>query len=80
MTPRLEKLKWRARRGMLELDTLFSGFLARCGSQLSEEQLRNFERLLELEDQTLFDAFSGKIELENKQLDQLFTHIKQQKY
>ncbi|MCW8965019.1 MAG: succinate dehydrogenase assembly factor 2 [Gammaproteobacteria bacterium] len=65
MRPEVQKLLWRSRRGMLELDTLFRGYLLRHGEQMDAQQLAEFESLLELQDQTLFDAYAGKCELEN---------------
>jgi antitoxin CptB len=49
------RLRWRARRGMLENDLLVSRFLDRYLSELSEAELRAFDQLLELPDQELFE-------------------------
>jgi len=77
MKPEIQKLMWRSRRGMLELDTLFRQYLLSYGEQMNQKELLNFESLLELQDQTLFEAFSGKRKLDNRQHQQLFDHIKQ---
>ena len=50
---------------MLELDTLFRRYLLQHGEQLDDQQLNTLESLLELQDQTLFDAYAGKCALEN---------------
>ena len=76
MRPEIHKLLWRSRRGMLELDTLFRQYLLENGEQMNNEQLLDFESLLELQDQTLFDAFSGKCMLGDKRHQQLFDSMK----
>ena len=57
---------------------LFGEYLQAHGNKMSEKQLLDIQRLLELQDQTLFDAFSGKARLKDEQLQRLFTYIKQQ--
>jgi len=76
MQAEVQKLLWRSRRGMLELDTLFRGYLVQHGEHMNEQQLADFESLLELQDQTLFDAYAGKCELENKGHQQLMEAMK----
>ena len=71
MRSEVQKLLWRSRRGMLELDILFRTYLQHHGEQFDEQQIADFESLLELQDQTLFDAYSGKSELHNPVLQQL---------
>jgi len=77
MMSEIQKLMWRSRRGMLELDTLFRQYLLSYGEQMNQKELQDFESLLELQDQTLFEAFSGKRKLDNIQHQQLFDTIKQ---
>lgn len=52
---RKRRLQWRCRRGMLELDELFLGFLAQGYDPLSEAERDTFERMLESKDQDLLD-------------------------
>jgi len=77
MSPAIQKLLWRSRRGMLELDILLRGYLIQYGEKLNEQQLDLFESMLELQDQTLFDAYAGKRELENELHQQLLLRIMQ---
>lgn len=49
------RLRWHCRRGMLELDILLGNFLENQFSQLSEVEQKNFERLLDCQDQELFN-------------------------
>lgn len=52
--PDLNRLRWKCRRGMLELDLLLAQFLASGIDQLTDEQLHAFSQLLDLEDQELW--------------------------
>ena len=75
MKPEVQKLLWRSRRGMLELDKLFRTYLEQHGDVLDDHQLEQFTLLLEYQDQDLFDAFSGKRSLPDEKLDRLFTEM-----
>lgn len=50
----LNRLRWHCRRGMLELDLVLARFLETRFATLDTAQLREFERLLDLEDQELW--------------------------
>ena len=50
---------------------LFRNYLMMQGEHLDDEQLAEFESMLELQDQTLFDAYSGKSQLPSPSLQQL---------
>ncbi|MBI4756314.1 MAG: succinate dehydrogenase assembly factor 2 [Betaproteobacteria bacterium] len=54
------RLRWHCRRGLLELDLVFTRFLDRHFDRLDEEQLKVLERLLAHEDQDLWDIISGR--------------------
>ena len=61
MDPRsVERLKWRSRRGLLELDLVFERFWAGAGVQLTEAEAVVLERLLMLPDNDLLDLVMGK--------------------
>lgn len=53
------RLRWRCRRGMLELDILLEEFLHRGYAALDERQQSDFERLLALPDQELLEYLLG---------------------
>ncbi len=76
MRSEVQKLLWRSRRGMLELDALFRKYLMEQGEQLSDEQLSQLGKLLAYQDQDLFDAFSGKKSLPDPALDRYFCEIR----
>jgi len=55
-----QRLLWRSRRGMLELDILLSDFIYDQYERLGPEQLRAFVRLLDYPDAVLFDLLMEK--------------------
>jgi antitoxin CptB len=50
----INRMRWAARRGMLELDLLLEPFAATQYARLSESDRRSFQRLMGCEDQDLF--------------------------
>ncbi len=72
----MERLRWRCRRGMLELDLLLQGFLDRGYSQLDDVQKRLFVSLLELPDQTLIEYLLGSSEIEQKEFVDVIERIR----
>jgi succinate dehydrogenase flavin-adding protein (antitoxin of CptAB toxin-antitoxin module) len=56
----LERMKWRSRRGLLELDLVFERFWAADGAKLDEKQAAALEKLLALPDNDLLDLVMGK--------------------
>ena len=56
----LERARWRCRRRMLELDIVLLRFLDRYYLQLNSQQLEQFERLLDLPDNDLWDLITGR--------------------
>ncbi len=55
-----ERARWRCRRGMLELDIVLQRFMDRHYRQLDEAGLRQFERLLALPDNDLWDLICAR--------------------
>lgn len=72
-----ERLRWRCRRGLLELDIILQRFLDRYYAQLDESQLKTFETLLSLPDNELWDIISAKKETANKNIKPLLTLLQQ---
>ena len=71
-----EKLKWRSRRSMLELDLFFERFiLTGRFEQLSEEELNAYQQLLELDDGDLLLLFQGKYIHDDKLMQQVIDKI-----
>ena len=59
--PDLNRLRWHCRRGMLELDMVLARFLDAQYARLSASQQQEFERLLALEDQALWQRIRGEM-------------------
>ena len=53
-------MKWRSRRGLLELDIVFERFWAREGTKLTDREARALEALLQLPDNDLLDLVMGR--------------------
>jgi antitoxin CptB len=56
----LARLKWRCRRGLLELDIVLGRFVEREYENLDEAGKIAFDVLLDLPDTVLWDRISGK--------------------
>jgi antitoxin CptB len=56
----LERLKWRTRRGLLELDLVFQRYWKANGGSMAEGEARALERLLALPDNDLLDLVMGR--------------------
>ena len=67
----LNRLRWRCRRGMLELDLLLLPFFDEVYRELSAERQQAFILLLEQEDPDLLQWFSRKSEPEDPSLQAL---------
>ncbi len=57
---RVKKLRWKARRGMKELDVLLEAFFDRQAESLTAGGWPQLEDLLAQEDDVLFDWISGR--------------------
>ena len=59
MTAELNRLRWRCRRGVLELDLALAHFLETKFPQLDGSQRETFERVLEAADEDLWRWING---------------------
>ena len=57
---RREQLKWKCRRGLLELDLVLAQFLEWQAPALSGAELAAFDELLDYPDTELWDVVSGR--------------------
>jgi antitoxin CptB len=58
----LDRIRWRCRRGLLELDLLLTSFLESRLEQLDADQLKVFNELLDEADNDLLDLAMGRVE------------------
>ena len=59
-----DRIRWRCRRGLLELDLVLEAFLARGYERLDTGERRLFDELLEQPDNDLLDLALGRREPE----------------
>ena len=57
-----DRIRWRCRRGLLELDLVLRGFLERRFDHLGPEQRQLFNELLDQPDNDLLDLAMGRSE------------------
>lgn len=69
-------LRWRCRRGMLELDILLNQFIEKKYSQLDNNQKEVLDRVLDYPDQLLFDLFLGHMESSDNSVTNLVKKIR----
>ena len=56
----LERVRWRSRRGLLELDIVLGRFIEAQYQQLDQAELITFEALLDMPDTVLWDMMTDK--------------------
>ena len=71
-----ERLKWRSRRGLLELDLVFERFWKGAGQRMTEKDAAVLERLLELPDNDLLDLVMGRSQAPDSELGDLVTKLR----
>ncbi|MDF1646141.1 MAG: succinate dehydrogenase assembly factor 2 [Legionellaceae bacterium] len=74
-TDEIAKLKWRCRRGMLELDLILSRFLSNHWNALTRDEQMIFERLLHEPDPNLYAWFMGYETVEDESFKHMVTLI-----
>jgi antitoxin CptB len=70
------RLSWRCRRGMLELDTLLQGFLQRTYENLTDADKKVFVILLEYPDAVLFDLLMGRTISTDQEIERVVEKIR----
>lgn len=73
----INRMRWAARRGMLELDLVLEPFVVNRYAQLSESDRRCFQQLMLCEDQDLFSWFMQRVQPDDEELAQLVSQILQ---
>ena len=70
-----DRLAWRCRRGLLELDLWLGGFLAASRATLQSWELNTFEHLLSLSDMQIMDRLQGRAQAEDSATQALIERI-----
>ena len=71
----LNRLRWRSRRGMLELDLLLLPFFDDVFHDLQEHEQRAFVRLLDQDDPDLLHWFSQKGQSDDSELQEMVDKV-----
>jgi len=70
------RLRWKCRRGMLELDLLFRDFLDYGYAELDADATKRFDALLDYPDAVLLEWLMGRIQPTDKDVAQLVEKIR----
>ena len=76
MTAPDDRLRWRCRRGMLELDLLLGAFLDRGYDEMDERGRAVFARLIAYPDPTLFRLLMGFIQAADREVADVVARIR----
>ena len=74
-TEELNRMRWAARRGMLELDLVLEPFVTARYAQLDEKDRAGFQRLMACEDQDLFAWLLQRGQPEDKEFADIVGQI-----
>jgi antitoxin CptB len=69
----LERVRWRCRRGLLELDLVLQRFVDEYYAGLGEAERRQFETLLDLADNELWDMVALRQKQQNGDLQRVLS-------
>jgi antitoxin CptB len=72
----LERVRWRARRGLLELDIVLGRFIEAQYAQLDEAGRQAFEALLDMPDNPLWDMVAGRTDAASGEQQALLDKIR----
>lgn len=71
-----KRVRWRSRRGLLELDLVLTRFLATRFDALTPAEFAAYVRLLELPDTDFLDLVNGKADTEDAELAPLVAMLR----
>ncbi len=70
------QLHWRCRRGVRELDVLFTRFLQNHYSDLSVEEQKVFQEMIEVQDPIIMDWLFGRYQADSVAMQNLVEKLK----
>ena len=73
---RLKRIRWRCRRGMLENDLILARFLEASADTLTEDDVANLDKLLNMTDNALWDLLSGREDAGDPSLAPFVTRLR----
>ena len=75
-SPEQKRMRWRARRGLLELDIVLGRFIEAHYAQLDDAGRREFDVMLDMPDNPLWDMIVGRQEPEPGEQQALLEKIR----
>jgi antitoxin CptB len=72
----LERVRWRSRRGLLELDIVLGRFIETYYAQLDQTERQAFEEMLDMPDNPLWDMIAGRQEATQAEQQALLEKIR----
>jgi antitoxin CptB len=73
---RMNRIRWRSRRGMLENDLVLTRFLDDRGARMNEDEVAMLDRLLDLTDNELWDLISARREPQDASVTPLLEQLR----
>ena len=73
----LQQLRWRSRRGLLELELLLLPFASDRLDQLSVDELQAYERLLGCEDLDIYDWLQQRSDPADASLNEIIAAVRE---
>jgi antitoxin CptB len=70
------RLRWRCRRGLLENDIVLTRYLDTVAGAIGEEDLAALDRLLDMNDNELWDLLSGRTEPVDEKLQHMVRQLR----
>jgi antitoxin CptB len=71
-----DRLQWKCRRGLLELDLVLAQFLERQAPAMSAAELAAFDELLDYPDTELWDVVSGRSDRFDPRLGEIVSRLR----
>ena len=65
MTQEINRIKWKSRRGMRELDLLFRPIITNDIADFNDKDLMLFDEILDYDDQSLYDFIFKNMKLKS---------------
>ena len=65
MTEEINRIKWKSRRGMRELDLLFRPIITNDVADFNDKDLMLFDEILDYDDQSLYDFIFKNVKLQS---------------
>lgn len=70
------RLRWRCRRGMLENDIVLTRYLDTAAGAIGDDELAALDRLLDMNDNELWDLLSGRKEPADEKLQSMVRQLR----